>query len=283
MSDQQPQTSEQPTPDATDAEKRAKAPVIESASATTSPDNNSGKWPYVLVAVVLAALVALSLALANAAQVIGTAIAEDYSGYDGYGYNERDDSNGYDDFEDFLDDLDGNGATDHDLTSDNVFDEDLSCYDYSIDDYVFASDYSGSQQAVSDYVKTLTKADATATSSLASHLRAAAAASDDATRADELSQAAQISQQAAEDIKAIELPSGDAISGSKAASIVDDLTSGRDAALTRWKKIGERVELLQSPEGHTSGERADLDTAASRVTDAAVDLTDALSDSANYK
>lgn len=269
-----PAPTTEPTPAQQQPAPQPQQPIIESASATTSRDNHAGPAPYVIVAAVLAVLVALALALANFIGAIGEAISDDY--YDSYSYDGLD-------YDDFLDDLDPQLGEGHDLTADNVFDEELTCTDYTVNDYVFATDYSGSQQVVATYVKALAKADADATSALSGHLRVAAAATDDATRADELAQAATLCQDTTKTIETITLPGEDEITGEAVADILDDLTGGRDATLTRWEKLAQLVEILRSPEGHTSDELADLDNDAGDVTDPAIDLTRALSDSAAHK
>ena len=159
----------------------------------------------------------------------------------------------------------------------------LTCTDYTVDDYVFASDYSGSQQAVSAYVKTLAKTDADAAGPLAGHLRAAAAATDDASRADELSQAASICQDTSAAIDGLALPGAADITGASADDILEHLTEGRDATRRRWDKLAQLVAVLASPEGHTSSELSDLDNDAGDVTDPAIDLTRALATSASDK
>lgn len=276
-----PAQTPQPQPSPASAPQPAPAPqpqpsVIESASATTSSDNHAGAMPYVIVAAALAVLVALTLALANLVSAVGEGIGDAYDedSYDGFDY---------DGLLDDLDDLDPQGSTGHDLTADNVFDVELTCTDYTVDDYVFASDYSGSQQAVSAYVKTLAKTDADAAGQLAGHLRAAAAATDDASRADELSQAASICQDTSAAIDGLALPGAADITGGSADDILEHLTEGRDATRRRWDNLAQLVAVLTSPEGHTSSELSDLDNDAGDVTDPAIDLTRALATSASDK
>lgn len=276
-----PAQTPQPQPSPASAPQPAPAPqpqpsVIESASATTSSDNHAGAMPYVIVAATLAVLMALSLALANLVSAVGEGIGDAYD-EDYY------DSFDYDGLLEDLDDLDPQGSTGHDLTADNVFDIELTCTDYTVDDYVFASDYSGSQQAVSAYVKALAKTDADAAGQLAGHLRAAAAATDDASRADELSQAASICQDASAAIDGLTLPGAADITGDSADDILEHLTEGRDATRRRWDKLAQLVAVLASPEGHTSSELSDLDNDAGDVTDPAIDLTRALATSASDK
>lgn len=200
-----PAQTPQPQPSPASAPQPAPAPqpqpsVIESASATTSPDNHAGVTPYVIVAGrARGARGALARPCQPRLRPWAKASATPYD-EDSY------DSFDYDGLLDDLDDLDPQGSTGHDLTADNVFDVELTCTDYTVDDYVFASDYSGSQQAVSAYVKALAKTDADAAGQLAGHLRAAAAATDDASRADELSQAASICQDASAAIDGLALP-----------------------------------------------------------------------------
>lgn len=264
----QPAPAPQPTP------APAPQPVIESASATTSTDNHAGALPYVIVVAALAVLVALGLAVSNLVVAAGEVASDAY--YDSHLYDDLD-------YDDFLDDLEPKGRSSRNLTADNVFDVELTATDYSVNDYVFASDYSGSQQVVATYVKILAKTDADATAQLAGHLRAAQAATDDATRADELAQAATVCQDTAAAIDALALPEEGSITGASAADILENLTEGRDATRQRWDKLSQLVAILASPEGHTEQELADLDNDAGDVTDPAIDLTRALSASAANK
>ena len=276
----QPASAQTPQPQPSPASAPQPAPasqpqpsVIESASATTSSDNHAGAMPYVIVAAALAVLVTLTLALANLVSAVGEGIGDAYDEdyYDSF------------DYDGLLDDLDPQGSTGHDLTADNVFDVELTCTDYTVDDYVFASDYSGSQQAVSAYVKALAKTDADAAGQLAGHLRAAAAATDDASRADELSQAVSICQDTSAAIDGLALPGAADITGGSADDILEHLTEGRDATRRRWDNLAQLVAVLASPEGHTSSELSDLDNDAGDVTDPAIDLTRALATSASDK
>ena len=276
-----PAQTPQPQPSPASAPQPAPAPqpqpsVIESASATTSPDNHAGVAPDGRRTTTHTVLVALTLALANLVSAVGEGIGDAYD-------EDHYDSFDYDGLLDDLDGLDPQGSTGHDLTADNVFDVELTCTDYTVDDYVFASDYSGSQQTVSTYVKALAKTDADAAGQLAGHLRAAAAATDDASRADELSQAASICQDASAAIDGLALPGAADITGGSADDILEHLTEGRDATRRRWDKLAQLVAVLASPEGHTSSELSDLDNDAGNVTDPAIDLTRALATSASDK
>ena len=255
-----------------------KQPVLESASATTSQDNRSGVAAYVIVAVVLMVLVALALTLCNVLEVVGTSI--DWEDPNTYSFDD-------DDYDDLLDDLgiddEHNISSGQSLTADNALDQYLGCIEYTVSDYVFASDYSGSQQAVATYVKTLASRDASSAAEVKSHLRAAAAAGDNATRASELQAAADAAASASESIEALELPAESSVTGTKAADIIENLTDARDDALTRWNKIAQVIDMVTNPSGHTTRELSDLDDEASEVTDIALELTHALGNSASCK
>lgn len=77
-------------------------PIIESASATTSPDNsNSGPFAYVITIVVVGALLLLVTSLASFASSVGQAaldlgLGQTYDPY--YDFYLEDEYDGYDDF-----------------------------------------------------------------------------------------------------------------------------------------------------------------------------------------
>ena len=270
----QPQPAPQPAP-ATTPQPTPQVPVIESASATTSPDNHSGPGVYVIVAICLAIIIALSLALANTLgdvlSEVADMVAEEYP----------DEEWDFDELDHYFDD--DTHSTDVDLTADNIFDTRIACADESVNSYVYASDYDGSQQAVSEFVFALTKADGDSTNLLSMHLRAATGATDAVTRAEELDAAAQVVADAQTSIQAIELPGTDRVSGLKADSVIDALGDAKEDCTERWSAIAKLVDILRSPDGHTTDELAALDEEASNIVDIAIRLTTALTDSASYK
>ena len=129
----------------------------------------------------------------------------------------------------------------------------------------------------------LTKADGDSTNLLSMHLRAATGATDAATRTEELDAAAQVVADAQASIQAIELPGTDRVSGVKADSIIDALGDAKEDCAERWSAIANLVDILRSPDGHTTDELAELDEEASNIVDIAIRLTTALTDSASYK
>ncbi len=270
----QPTPTPQPTPQPQPAS-APQAPVIESASATTSPDNHSGPGAYIILAIGLALIIASSLVLANTfgevLSEVADIVAEEYP----------DEEWDFDELDHYFDD--DTRSTDVDLTTDNIFETRIGCADESVNSYVYASDYDGSQQAVSEFVSALTKADGDSTNLLSMHLRAAMGATDAATRTEELDTAAQVVADAQASIQAIELPGTDRVSGVKADSVIDALGDAKEDCAERWSAIAKLVDILRSPDGHTTDELAELDEEASNIVDIAIRLTSALTDSASYK
>ncbi len=264
----------QPTP-APQPSSAPQVPVIESASATTSPDNHSGPGAYIILAIGLALIIASSLVLANTfgevLSEVADIVAEEYP----------DEEWDFDELDHYFDD--DTHSTDADLTADNIFETRIGCADESVNSYVYASDYDGSQQAVSEFVSALTKADGDSTNLLSMHLRAAMGATDAATRTEELDAAAQVVADAQASIQAIEVPGTDRVSGVKADSIIDALGDAKEDCAERWSDIAKLVDILRSPDGHTTDELAELDEEASNIVDIAIRLTSALTDSASYK
>ena len=270
----QPTPTPQPTPQPQPAP-APQVPVIESASATTSPDNHSGPGAYVILAIGLALIVAASLVLANTfgevLSEVADIVAEEYP----------DEEWDFDDLDHYFDD--DTRSTDADLTADNIFETRIGCADESVNSYVYASDYDGSQQAVSEFVSALTKADGDSTNLLSMHLRAAMGTTDATTRTEELDAAAQVVADARASIQAIEVPGTDRVSGLKADSVIDALGDAKEDCVERWSAIAKLVDILRSPDGHTTDELAELDEEASNIVDIAIRLTSALTDSASYK
>ena len=270
----QPQPQPTPHPQPTPAP-APQVPVIESASATTSPDNHSGPGAYVILAIGLALIIASSLVLANTfgevLSEVADIVAEEYP----------DEEWDFDELDHYFDD--DTRSTDADLTADSIFETRIGCADESVSSYVYASDYDGSQQAVSEFVSALTKADGDSTNLLSMHLRAAMGATDAATRTEELDAAAQVVADAQASIQAIEVPGTDRVSGVKADSVIDALGDAKEDCVERWSAIAKLVDILRSPNGHTTDELAELDEEASNIVDIAIRLTTALTDSASYK
>lgn len=268
-------------------------PVVESASATTSPDNKSGAAPFVIVGVVLACLLFLAAGVGNLVGTFGSLALSQSGDYGSIGdlLDELDDGSGYDsqapgNGSGYDSQAPGNGSrrgrgSGTELTQDYVLSYNYQSLSESVSDYVFASDYAGAQEGASTFVRALAKLDDEYLNQTVGHLRAAAAASDDQTRADELQKAADLCTQAQNAAGSLGVDESK-ISGSQAKAIVSDLTDARDDVAKRWRNIGRIVALMEDPSGHRTGELEDLDDSASDVTDIAIELTDALTTSAAH-
>lgn len=300
-----------PDPDGDKQEAQATPPAIESASATTSPENNrSGAAPYVIAGVTILCLLLFATGCSALLSIPAHEMASYSRGLDSPGDSPLDlldeDS---DDLDGLLDELeglrDGDEGEDRDdssrgygyddgsrgsgsrrgantdLTADNVFDQELYCLDESVGSYVFASDYDGSQATVAQCVRALVKADDTATSQAQTHLRAAASTDDEGTRASELDAAIQLCAQARDQIGAVAIPQD--ISGSRASEVADDLADARESLSERWADVGKVLEIMRSPDGHTSRELSEVDEDASDLLDIGLELSDALYLSASNK
>ncbi len=284
-------TTSQPQPEPGPA--TPQQPVVESASATTSPDNKSGAAPYVIVGVVLACLLFLAAGVGNLVGTFGSLALSQSRDYGSIGdlLDELDDGSGYDsqapgNGSGYDSQAPGNGSrrgrgSGGELTQDYVLSYNYQSLSESVSDYVFASDYAGAQEGASTFVRALAKLDDEYLNQTVGHLRTAAAASDDQTRADELQKAADLCTQAQNAAGSLGVDESK-ISGSQAKAIVSDLTDARDDVAKRWRNIGRIVALMEDPSGHRTGELEDLDDSASDVTDIAIELTDALTTSAAH-
>lgn len=275
---------------------RPKRPEGETASATTSPNNSSSALPYLIVVASLACVIALSINLANAIdsflfRALSESDVPSYSdGFDGFDFFDNDDSENLDDLYDFYN-FDGTSSSSPELENDSntsqeeldddtVLDYEVYSFDYSVADDISATDYAGSQSAVSSYVRTYSSKDKDAISQLNAHLRSAKNL-EGAERDRELTSAAQVCKDASQVLSEITIPDSSAITGSKAQEIVSKLENARSEGMQRWTTISQIVDIMRSPTGHTTQELNNLDLEALKnLYNASSDLYDALSASA---
>lgn len=237
---------------------------VESASATTSPDNaKSGPFAYILTACVLGGLIVLSLVLAR---VASSAVADEVASH-------ATDSSavGSGDLEQIIEQLMGNGdgnsgsagsgatggsATGHgsNLSRKDALDLDLSLYDTTVDDEVSATAYANVPDDVRGYVRSLLKADSGAATTLAQALNTAAREGDNPDM-----QA--VSDAAAAGKAAIEATNAPTFADS---SVNDALAKARQATLDRWDAIAAEVKLIDT-DGQIS--YSDLEKADQAVED----------------
>lgn len=245
---------------------------IETASATTSPDNaDSGNMAYLITIVALVVLLALGIALSNGlATIIGARLMSGY-GTEGYGYG-QDDGISLEDLEELLEGYsDGTGDTtsdDEELTQSEVLDLSLSLYDTTVDAEVSATAYAGVPSDVRTYVRSLLRADRDAASEVADLLNAAARDEDDDAASDleAALEAAAEGKAAVEDVEDVSY--GDEVD--------DALEEARQAMLDRWDAITAELELIATADGTISYD--DLSDADDTVLDTTSKAADAVTD-----
>ena len=266
-------------------------PVVETASATTDREaaRSTGPLPIILGVVALVLSVAMAAGVGSCTsvavhQVLQEELAQHPNGYVPHSYN---DVNGYSDeldpeLQDLLnqlygDDYSGQGLT-GDIgtssrtgsytTADALTDSSLVYLDgYTVS--VSAREYSGVQPAVSEFVRAIDSADQEGMERVQRHLRAAASASEDAVRTEEL--------EAARTAVADALKAADEISVPQTASLTDsaDATASRISSEAssasklyhdRWQAYADVIEAVITPR-QDFHELAELDSKADYLVD----------------
>lgn len=248
------------------------ARVIESASATTSPDNaNSGNGAYVITGVCLAIMVAISVLFANAfgsaLELIAGEVEDDI--YDDYGIGLP--STPYDSYN--QDPYDGQGIQGS-LPVSVALNMSLAPYTQTIDADLPATDYSGTPADVRDFVRTIVKDDGTYASQVSDELNAAAR--DESAQAEHLEKALAACDAAASDFSARTVPEfdvrdADTVNQSAKTALAD--------VTTRWQTVRQEIQLLADASGSGSEVSAsDLYDADSSVSDATYSAATSLDD-----
>lgn len=247
---------------------------VETASATTSPDNaDSGNGAYILTVAVLAVLIVMGVTLSSAfGTLLGTTIARDLSSSD------ASDGNGIslEDLERLLGDgaegidgseSEGTSGEDQTLSQSDALDLSLSLYDTTVDDEVDATAYSGVPDAVRSYVRSLLLADRDAASELSGSLNAMARGDGGATMQNVVDAAAN-GKAAIESVPVPDL-SDDEVSQA--------LASARKDTLDRWDAIATEVQLLDTDGSisYSDLQKAD-DDVVEKTSDAAQAFVEAL-------
>lgn len=259
--------------------------VIETASATTDPDNaRSGSFAYIIAGVAIAASLLLGLGMRGCVSVAADLIGE--SQHTGTGqphyleeYFDNEDNN------DWFDDnggiggdslTDGQSNPSESQTVEDLIGSGLAMFDDTIDANLSASTYANAQQAVSSYVRDLVVIDKNASSELAKSLRDAAWNSRGLDEA--LEAAHQKAEETKESISELKVPEA---RGEQSATIDDELKKARKAALDRWDSIIEALDVLARSETLSESELAELEEAVAEDTqDAATHFSTALRSSA---
>lgn len=236
--------------------------IIETASATTSPDNsNSGPFAYIITAVALIVTIAITILGAGCASLVLVAMANDYgSDYSG-GYSttspldEIEDLEDIDDIEEWLErytnDMDdslgdtvgnnhGSGNTSSTSVSvDDALDFDIAAYSSTIDGGVSASSYAGTAGEVRDFVRTLLTEDTSYADRVAQCLNTAALDTD--ARESKFAEAKTLCEECGAKLDALEIP---AVQNDDNGEVKDALGTAKSDAIRRWELMANEIELL---------------------------------------
>lgn len=234
--------------------------IVETASATTSPDNsNSGPFAYIITAVVLGLLLIFSLAVGGCSSfLLGTVVQQYANGSASYmqqDFNYYDDLNNYDNdwqqwMEQYENDLYGNDGQSSDSHKDqgmadveDVLDFDIAPYGSSVDEELSASAYAGVPTEVRDYVRSLVNADEDYSTRLVVLLNDAAL--NEETRSEKITEAIALCDEATAFFNESQIP---AVQGDETGSVKDMLGTSKGDMAQRWSLMKDEVSMLDTNE-----------------------------------
>lgn len=275
----------------TEQDRTTEAPVIETASATTSSQaNRSGSFSYVVAVIAIVTLALIGSGLGSCVSFFARAVVSEAERNIGNTntldrYFEGDPSSPLHDDEllEFLEDngigsgsgmdlLDTGGAVD--VT--DVLTSELAIYGDTINSLVPAMGYSGAQSDVADFSRTLTYTDRQATEQVVSLLRAAARG--DITSTEAAERAEEIADTTVESLESLRLP---VVTGERADEVSSLLTSAREEARGRWTAISEEMDLIEDVSSVSTSTLLSLEKSITDATSkAAESLSSALATSA---
>lgn len=247
--------------------------IIESASATTSPDNvNSGYISYVITIMALVGILLLSMGLWSCtSSLVESGLrsglgslaqqwGEDESGSSPYGSNGGDSSNSR------------GGSTGSSLSVSDALDLNLDLYSDTISSNISASDYAGTPNSMRSYVLSIVHTDSDHNSTVVAHLNAASASDDPRS---EVEAAITECDTAISDLNAVELPSD------LSSDISQNAQTGREKAIARWQAIQEELKLFDTQDevSYSDLQKADNEVAEA-TSDAGIALVEALTSAA---
>lgn len=272
--------------------------VIESASATTSHDNeNSGAFAYIITAVALGLLLLFSVAGAGCVSLVLAGVADGYqrgtqsTGATAVPNNEYDFDFDEDfDFDKDLEDLieryanpngthGGTGnysnrpSNDSDAAASvsDVLDFSLAPYADGIEAGVSATAYAGVPDAARDFVRSVVTTDTSNNKQLVIFLDNAAKNEDE--RAQNIASALELCKTAREAMEAFQAPSSDQVGGDAAEKLSVALGKARE----RWSLMEEEISLLNTSDKVDTEELWKRDDKVLQATeDAATQFEDAL-------
>jgi len=235
--------------------------IIETASATTSPDNaNSGNFAYVIVAITCAGVLVLSLITSGIASFALAILAREPEASQGFGTTNPEDLQDYDQmqelWEEYYDDLfseiekdeeedktkDRDEEASGDVTVEGALDFDLAAYAGGLESQVPASAYANVPTEVHDIVRSIISVDTDYSRQVARTLDSAARIKDDAERAAKVSEAHAACDEAKAALDALEIAQ---LTDVEDASVRDLLGSAKGEAARRFELMADEIAVLE--------------------------------------
>lgn len=252
-------------------DKKDKPPVMETASATSSSEENkSGPFAYILFASVVGITIVLAVVCGGCVSAIVSAAANDNGGFTGKGTYSQvlpyEDIEDLDDLEEWLrrygGDYDGgeSGTTGGTVsktgtcTVAEALEFDLAPYSASLSNEVSASSYANTPAEVRDFVRNVVSVDGDYATKVSRSLNDAAR--DEGKQQEKIGEAIALCDEARKAVDAISVPS---VSTDKDGMLKDDLGSAKSDTAKRWEKTKKELELLKDATTVSKRELWDLD------------------------
>lgn len=234
--------------------------VIETASATTSPDNsNSGSFAYILAGVVSFVVIVASIAMGVGLSTVIALAANDAShqSINTMSYiNDYDDYNNMQDFNELFDYYNmnefnggngyGTGNSHQNATGSadvaDVLDFSLAPYNANIDGELSASSYAGAPNDLRDFVRSFVAIDDDYTNQVVTLLHEAARS--ESARVDNIKGALTLCDDAAKAFNELQIPE---LSKSN-DQVATSLELAKTAAASRWTALHDELALLDTTE-----------------------------------
>lgn len=277
--------------------------VIESASATTSRDNeNSGPFAYVITAVALGLLLLVGVAGAGCVSLVLSSIADDYQHdmqstgatavpNDDFDFDFDEDFDFDTDLEEFIERYANPNGSHHNTSNSSdkpssdaenaasvadALDFSIAPYGDGIEAGVSASAYAGVSDAARDFVRSVVTTDTSNNKQLVVYLDNAA--KNENERAQNIASARELCKAARSAMEALQAPSSDEVGGDAA----EKLSVALGKAQERWSLMEEEISLLDTSDKVDTEELWKRDEKVLQATeDAANQLEEALYAAAN--
>ncbi len=273
--------------------------VVETASATTSSENNknSGPFAYIITAVVFVVVLLSTFGMASCTVAIVAAAADAGTTHGTGGvsvpHNQFDDTQNFEDFDldEFLKQYEqeyGNGNTGGSSSSSQqnnkgtvsvseALDFDIAPYSINVDQEVSASAYAGTPNEVRDFVRKVVSTDKEQNEAVVNALYDAAL--DEKAQTQKIGEAIAKCDEAKKAIEALEIP---AIANDKDEAVKNALETAKAEVSKRWDALHEELGLLNTTESISTRRLWEADDAVVQSTEKAGELlVTAMEQSAN--